>query len=292
MSRFGNSRLVDSDGLPLCSLQDVNALESEEKERLYGCLIPPRLLERFAIDHSSFTAKDGEKKVQFIAPEGLGLLRIEVRLRPGDRDCVFFVELADTPYRQLELSFCIINDPESERFDIDHDTAGRDNNFGTVRRNVDEEIRAMEAGLSPHQVRRGMKMFSQFYTCLESFADRLGLDTIIAEPLSYCNAVRYESYGFDYITGKQLMLQIDRGFAPGGDLYRKLDNSSPFRRRGMEKTIKGRSWAIHDGILGYPWDGVHIYKTLGVDAGVNTFRTEDKGCVDSSKEAGENEEKV
>lgn len=271
MRRFDNSRLVDSDGLPLCSLQDVNALDREEREHVYGCLIPPGLLELFSIDQSSFLAKDGRKKVQFIAPEGLGLLRIDVRLDPDDRDCVFFVELADTPYRQLELSFCIINDPESERFDIDRDTAGRDNNFGTVRRNIDEEIRAMEAGLSPHQVRRGLKMFSQFYSRLESFAARLGLETITAEPLSYCNAVRYEGYGFDYITGKQLMLQIDRGFAPGGDLYRRLDDSSPFRRRGMEKTIKGRSWAIHDGILGHPWDGVHIYKTLGVDAGVNTF---------------------
>lgn len=271
MSRFDNSRLVDSHGLPLCSLQDVNALDKEEIERIYGCLIPSRLLELFSIDKSSFVADDGQKKVQFIAPEGLGLLRIDVRLRPNDRDCVFFVELADTPYRQLELSFCIINDPGSERFDIDRDTAGRDNSFGTVRRNVDEEIRAMEAGLSPHQVRRGLKMFSQFYSRLESFAGRLGLETIAAEPLSYCNAVRYERYGFDYITGKQLMLQIDREFAPGGDLYRRLDDSSPFRRRGMEKTIKGRSWAIHDGILGKPWDGVHIYKTLGVDAGVNTF---------------------
>ena len=41
----------------------------------------------------------------------------------------------------------------------------------------------------------------------------------------------------------------------------------------MEKTVKGRSWAIHDGILGEPWDDVHIYKTLGEDAGIKTFRS-------------------
>ncbi|NIQ98223.1 MAG: hypothetical protein GWO11_06835, partial [Desulfuromonadales bacterium] len=272
MSRLGEARLLDGDGLPLCSLQDVNSLETAQKDRIYGRVVPPRLFEIFDIDPASFRGVDGQRKVRFTAPEGLGLVRIDVRLSRDARDSVFFVELADTPYRQLELSFCIINDPVAPRFNIDRDSAGRDNHFGTVRRNLEEELRAMEAGLSPHQVRHGLGLFSEFYGLLEMFADRLGIDTIVAEALSYCNAVRYERYGFDYITGKQKMLWIDREFSPGGDLYRRLDGSTPFRRPGMEKTVKGRSWAIHDGILGEPWDGVHIYKPLGVDAGVSTFR--------------------
>jgi hypothetical protein len=40
---------------------------------------------------------------------------------------------------------------------------------------------------------------------------------------------------------------------------------------GLERTVRGRSWAIHDGILDEPWDGVRIYKTVGENAGVDTF---------------------
>ena len=94
---------------------------------------------------------------------------------------------------------------------------------------------------------------------------------IVAEPLSYDNAIRYEQYGFDYLTGKRLMLEIDRQFQPGGRLYQRLDGSSPFRMPGMEQTVRGRSWAIHDGILDEPWDEIRIYKMIGVDAGLNTF---------------------
>jgi hypothetical protein len=196
---------------------------------------------------------------------------LQVRRQPGDRDFLFFAELADTPYRQMELSFCLVNDPRAPRFDIDVDPFGRDNCFGTLRRNIPEEIRAMEAGLSPNQVRKGLKLFSRFFQRLERFVDALGMDTIVAEPLSYNNAIRYEKYGFDYIAGQQLMRWIDREFRPGGELYLRLDGSTPFRRPGMEQTVRGRSWAIHDGILHRPWDGVKIYKTLGIDAGVDTF---------------------
>ena len=91
-----------------------------------------------------------------------------------------------------------------------------------------EEIKAMKAGLSPNQVRKGMKLFSSFFDQFERFVDALGIDTIVAEPLSYNNAIRYEKYGFDYITGKQLMLWINREFQPGGELYRRLDARNNF----------------------------------------------------------------
>jgi hypothetical protein len=41
--------------------------------------------------------------------------------------------------------------------------------------------------------------------------------------------------------------------------------------RGMERTARGRSWAIHDGILDTPWDDILIYKKVGEHAGINTF---------------------
>jgi len=268
---FSAAPLVARDGFPLFSLSDINGLPREEKEMIYAALIPEEIFADYGIDRETFCGRDGERKVRFIAPQGLGLLRVEVRLHRGDRDPLFFVEIADTPYRQIELSFCLVNDPAAPRFNIDIDENGRDNCFGTLRRNIPEELRAMAAGLSPNQVRLGLHLFSPFFHRFERFVASLGIATIVAEALSYNNAIRYERYGFDYITGKQLMRWIDREFRPGGELHRRLDASSPFLRPGMELSVRGRSWAIQDGILRRPWDGVKIYKVPGVDAGIDTF---------------------
>ena len=61
------------------------------------------------------------------------------------------------------------------------------------------------------------------------------------------------------------------GFQPGGDLHRRLDDSSPFRRRGLERTARGRSWAIHDGVLDGPWEGVKMFRAPDAPAGISTF---------------------
>jgi hypothetical protein len=259
---------VDSGGRPLFSLGAVNRLPVPEKESLYGLLLPRRLLELLGIG----TPVAGHPLVTIIAPEGLSFARIEVRRQAGESDTVFFLELSDTPYRQMELSFCIIADPSAPRFDVDrHLDTGGSNYFTSMGRNIPEEIRAMEAGLFPNQTRRGLRMFADFFPLLERFADSLGMDMILGEPLTYDNAVRYERYGFDYITGKRLMYAIDAGFGPGGAYRRRLDGSTPFRMPGQEETVFGRSWAIHDGILDEPWDGVRIYKMIGIHAGVSTF---------------------
>jgi hypothetical protein len=267
----GNAQLQNSAGKPLFCLADINALDIPEKEMIYGSLLPLRLLEMFGIEKKTFCGSDGQRKVAFIAPTGLGLLRIHVKLHPLDRDMVFFIELADTRYRQMEFSFCIIADPAAPRFDVDLDQFGRDNCFATMGRNIPEEVRAMAAGLFPNQTRRGLSMFREFLPLLEGFVDSLAMEMIVAEPLTYDNAIRYERYGFDYLTGRRLMQEIDAGFRPGGKLFRRLDGSSPFRMPGVEKTVRGRSWAIHDGIMDEPWDNVMIYKMIGEDAGVNTF---------------------
>ena len=171
----------------------------------------------------------------------------------------------------MELSFCIISDPSAPRFAVDLDSSGNDNCFTTLGRNIPEEIRAMQAGLFPNQACRGLRMFGEFFTLFERFVDSLAMDMIVAEPLTYDNAIRYEKYGFDYLNGRRLMERIDREFAPDGRLTARLDGSTPFRMPGMEKTVHGRSWAIHDGIMDEPWEDVSIYKLVGADAGVNTF---------------------
>ncbi|RNC69052.1 MAG: hypothetical protein ED859_08750 [Desulfuromonadales bacterium] len=267
----GNDALTDATGRVLHSIREINALSRPECERIYAGMLPPRLFASLGISPETFCGSDGQRRVRFIAPEGLGILRIEVRANPLDLDMVFFLELADTAFRQMELSFCIIADPRAPRFDVDRDSDGRDNCFATQGRNIPEELRSMAAGLFPNQTRRGLHLFGEFFPLFERFVDALGIEMIVAEPLTYDNAIRYEKYGFDYTTGKRLMLEIDREFQPRGELFRRLDGSSPFRRPGMERTVRGRSWAIHDGIMDEAWDEVKIYKMVGEHAGINTF---------------------
>ena len=265
-------------------LADINSLDAAEKERIYVSIIPPRIFRLLDLSPLTLCGVDGRRRVTIIAPQGMGLARIEVRLDPDDRHTVFFLDIADTHFRQMELSFCIINDPSAPRFSVDVDESGVDNCFTTLGRNRPEELRAMRAGLFPNQTSRGLKMFGEFFSRFECFVDALGMDMIVAEPLTYDNAIRFEKYGFDYLSGRRMMEEINREFRPGGVLFRDLDGSTPFRMPGMEKTVHGRSWAMHDGILDEPWDDVtvdkildepwediRIYKMIGVMAGLNTF---------------------
>ena len=214
-----NKQLLDAAGYALFSLRDINALPNKEKEEIYCRLLPARLFDRYSICSQTLCGTDGEKKVNCIAPKGLGLLRLEVKLHADDRDTVFFLEIADTYYHQMELAFCVIKDLETPRFNVDVDVTGDTNYFATMGRNIPEEVRAMNAGLYPNQTHRGLRLFPEFFSLFERFVDSLGMDIILAEPLTYDNAIRYEKYGFDYITGKQLMLEINEGFKQGNNLY-------------------------------------------------------------------------
>lgn len=267
----GNMPLISQEGKLLTSLSAINRLGSLEKQRIYTRLLPDRLLRLLQLDQDSLYNPAGECLIQIIAPEGLNFVRIEVRARPDDQDLVFFAELTDTQYHQMELAFCIICDPEAPRFAVDVTEDGALNWFSSHGRNIPEELRAMASGLFPNQTRRGLRLFGEFFPRVERFTDSLGMEMIVAEPLSYDNAIRYERYGFDYLTGKRLMLEIDYEFHPGGRLFKRLDGSNPFRMPGMERTVRGRSWAIHDGILDQPWDDIRIYKMIGVNAGLDTF---------------------
>ncbi|RME07312.1 MAG: hypothetical protein D6803_04280, partial [Anaerolineae bacterium] len=104
----------------------------------------------------------------------------------------------------------------------------------------------------------------------EAFIADLGHTMHFAEPLYYHNAVIFERYGFRYQQGRRLMERIHRGFSPGGDLLPLLDGSTPFRRPEAANSIRLRSWAIHDGILGEPFTNVTMYKHVGEHAGVST----------------------
>lgn len=266
-SRF--RRLVGEE--PFYSIHSLNQLEKEVREKVYSLLIPEAIFQRFSIDPATYTNPEGERVVNFITPHHAGFAILEVRRKPEDKDCIFFLEIADTAFHKIEITFLIINDPDSPRFNTDIDPEGRRTKFGTTRRNIEEEIRAMQAGLAPGQVRKGLRLLGDFLPLALGFVKAMGHDMLVAEPLAYHDAIIFEKYGFNYIRGRKLMEEIHREFQPGGSLYRKLDGSTPFRMPGAERTVRGRSWAIHDGILDQPWKGVEMYRSVDSPSHVCTF---------------------
>ena len=95
------------------------------------------------------------------------------------------------------------------------------------------------------------------------------------EPLFYHSALLYERHGCDYLLGRELMDSIHGEFQPGGRLHRRARRVDAVPAAGFDRTIRGRSWAIHDGILsaldGTAWGGVKMYRLAGRHASVSTF---------------------
>ncbi|MFQ5657546.1 MAG: hypothetical protein ACE5G5_08410, partial [Candidatus Methylomirabilales bacterium] len=225
----------------------------------------------FSIDTGTLTDQAGNRLVDFHCPPEQETVLIGVRARPEDSDSCYLIKLHTTAYNEIELAFVIINDPRSERFNIDRDPEGRETHLGTTGRNIPEEIRAMRAGLVPGQTRRGLRLLREAVRLVEEFVRWMGHDLVMLEAMFYNNAILYERYGFGYTVGREEMERIQKEFQPGGELYARLDGSTPFRQPGAERTVRGRSWAIHDGILGEPWRPPRMYKRVGEDQGVVTF---------------------
>src|SRR4030042_144211 len=170
------------------------------------------------------------------------------RLPKEERDRIYLELVPRSIFEnyQIDPKTLIINDPLSERFNIDVDELGRDTLYGTRSRNLPEEIKAMKAGLAPGMVRRGLRLMREFVKVLDIFMDALGLKSITTNAFFSHNAILWEKYGFTYFRGGKMMEGIHKEFQPGGLLYEGLDDSTPFRMKGMEKTIRGRSWAVYE----------------------------------------------
>jgi len=258
------------DGLGIGSIQEINALPPEVAEALYARLIPEELLDRFGIDHLTH-CRDDVRLVRVTAPEGKPWARVEVRAAPDDRDPALLVHIEMSPLSVPELAFVQITDPGRPRYAIDRDPEGRDTLFGTVSRNVEEELRAMKDGLAPGQVRPGLRLLGRVLESMEAFCRLIGKEFYLLEPLFYHSAILYERRGCGYLFGREVMEEINEGFAEGGALRSALDGSTPFRRPGAGSSVRGRSWALHDGVAGPTWGGVKMYKAVGRHAGVVTF---------------------
>ncbi len=259
------------DGVRMHSLRQINAYPEPVKESIYRHLLPAEILSRYDIDPETLCDAEGQRLVTFTCPEGSGLVEVDVRPEVDFIDPLLYLELVDTRLNQIEVLLFVVNDPTSERFETDRDWRGERTKFGTFRRNIPEEIRAMQAGLAPGQVRRGLRLSRTLIPLFEDFVRRLGHDYYLMEPLAYHNAIVFERLGCNYVQGKRRMQWIHTAFQPGGVLHEALDGSTPFRQPDAWRTVRGRSWAIHDGILGEPWHGIKMYKRVGRHAGVDTF---------------------
>lgn len=246
----------------------INKLPEPEKRAIYSRYIPRELLERFNLPEAD--SQRIQQFLQFRFAPGSSDVEMSLFHEKNFPDPILYAHLTDTMNGQVHVLLYILNDPDSERFNVDKLPDGTPTKFGTFQRNIEEEIKALGAGRAPGQVRGGLRLLGQAINAFEGFVKSLGHDVYFVEPLYYHNAVIFERYGFSYQMGRRRMDSIHAGFQPGGDLTVLLDGSNPFRQPDAGCSIRTRSWAIHDGILGEPFTNVTMYKRVGVEAGVNT----------------------
>ncbi len=252
------------------SIRAINDLPQPEKVAIYRTLLPDWLVTDYGLDPATLTV-NGEQVVHFRFPPGSRAIEISVKRHPADGDPLLYFNAADTLTNQILVLLVVINDPDAPRFNIDVDAAGNSTHMGSVSRNIPAERAAMEAGLAPGQIRQGLRVFRGLVPVFETFVANIGHDLFLIEPFAYHNAIVFERYGFNYVQGRKAMHDIHTGFQPGGELHARLDGSTPFRRPDAWRTIRGRSWAIQDGILGHSFTGFQMYKRIGHHAEVNTF---------------------
>jgi len=252
------------------SIASINQLPAKEKEGIYSRFIPNILLQQFDIQ-PDFLDAEGRPLLTLRFSEGSTDVVIDLRHEYGAQDPLLFTHLTDTMNGQIHVLLYIVNDPNSPRFGVDKMPDGTPTEFGVFRRNLIEEEKALIEGLAPGQVRQGLRLLKQAIPAFDEFVLALGHNMYFIDPLSYHNAIVFERYGFYYQKGRRLMMRINTGFQPDSDLFQKLNNSTPFRKPSFYRSIRGRSWAIHDCIMEEPYSDVIMYKTIGKNAGLNTF---------------------
>ena len=251
------------------SIAGINKLPEGEKRAVYARIIPKALIDLFNLS-PSFHDKSGNDLLHIKFASGSPSVEMSLKHQFDFPDPIQYGHLTDTMNGQIHVLLYILNDPTSPRFDVDQLPNGQKTVFGTKSRNIEAEIRAMEAGLAPGQVRLGLRMLSKAIISFEDFITSLGHEVYFIEPLYYHNAVIFEHHGFAYQQGSKLMKRIQSGFSASGDLISRLDSSSPFRKQEHSSSIRLRSWSIHDGILGEPFSEVTMYKYIGKKMNINT----------------------
>lgn len=261
--------LISREASPIF-LRDVAGWDSQRQRMLFQVLVPIDLLVEYHIDPVKLTDADGRPIAFARAGANQDGYRFELYHTGDASEPMGELELADTQFNQIEVVWVALQNPLGVRYDVDVLAGGESTLRGTAGRNLVSEEAAMLAGLAPGQVRRGSGAFRSLAERIEILMLCLNQREYLAQPLFYHMAILFEQHGFGYVQGQSLMEEIHRGFAPGGPLAQQLDGSTPFRRPEQAETIRGRSWAIHDGVMAGRWDKVRMVKRLGADAHVCT----------------------
>ena len=90
--------------MPL-SIYEINAMSAEERTGLLSVLVPARLLEMFAIDPGTFRNRDGKDCLRIVCPDKMPFFQIDLRRDPSDRDAAYFLDVSNSPFGQMEISF-------------------------------------------------------------------------------------------------------------------------------------------------------------------------------------------
>ncbi len=252
------------------SIEGINDLPEAQKQAIYLELVPDWVYERYGVSRDTLSV-EGKRVVNIRCPAGARGMEITVLHHPQAQDPLMYLNMADNSLGQLLVLLLVVNDPHAPRFDVDRLPDGTSTEFGTRGRNIPEEVRALEFGLAPGQIRPGLRVFRSGVPRFESFVSRMGHQMFFIEPLAYHNAVSFERYGFSYTYGRTAMEKIHAAFQPGGEYHARLDGSTPFRQPEAANSVRGRAWAIHDGIMGKRFDGFQMYKRIGIEAGIQTF---------------------
>ena len=250
------------------SIAGVNNLSEKERREIFLHLVPQELFNRFSL--APDLIDEWGNNLLFIEGEkGSQSLELRMYHEAGFQDPILYCHMVDTLNGQIHVLLYIMNDPNSPRYNIDSLPDGTKTKFGTRTRNLEEELRAMEAGLLPGQIRSGLNILSEAVSSFENFIENLGQNIYFNEPLYYHNAIIFERYGFNYQSGKKRMEGIHTRFMEDEDVINKF-GSTPFRKSEAQHSIFYRTWAIHDGILGESFNGVTMYKVIGKKGSTNT----------------------
>ena len=252
--------------MSVSTIGGINKLSEREKRIIYSRYIPQELIERFDLPNLT----DNNDLLRFRFAPGSSDVEMMLYHERDFPDPILYAHLADNINGQIHILLYVLNDPVSPRFNVDRMPDGSPTQFGIRIRNIEAEEAALGANLSPGQVRDGLHVFQSAMIVFEEFIHSLGHEIYYVEPLYYHNAIIFERHGFRYQMGRRKMDSINLGFGEGGEYFQQLDGSNPFRKPEAAGSIRLRSWAIHDGIMGEPFTNVTMYKHVGKTADMNT----------------------
>src|SRR5919198_6304436 len=132
----------------------INKLAEDEKRAIYARYIPKELLEKFNIPDPTHN----KELLRFRFAAGASDVEMSLFHQADFPDPVLYAHLTDTMNGQIHVLLYILNDPEAPRFDVDRMPDGSPTRFGTLKRNLEAEKAALEYGLAPGQIRRGLRL--------------------------------------------------------------------------------------------------------------------------------------